>query len=155
MSTSSEHDAASPGDNPASTGSLIGEQTLPRLLGPFDATCIVVGSMIGSGIFLKAERIAQHLGSVPVILSVWVAGGLAALCGSLAVAELAAMTPQAGGPFVYLRQAYGRKAAFLWGWTEFSITRTGSLGSLACGTVIYFNALLEALKGQGLFLQSL
>jgi APA family basic amino acid/polyamine antiporter len=150
MSSPHERGVESPADGPLAAGALPGEVTLPRLLGPFDATCIVVGSMIGSGIFLKAERIAQHLGSVPVILLVWVAGGLAALCGSLAVAELAAMTPQAGGPFVYLRQAYGRKAAFLWGWTEFSITRTGSLGSLACGTVIYFNALLEALEGQGL-----
>jgi APA family basic amino acid/polyamine antiporter len=123
--------------------------TLPRLLGPFDATCIVVGSMIGSGIFLKADRIAREIGSFPVIALVWLAGGLAALCGSLAVAELAAMTPQAGGPFVYLREAYGRRAAFLWGWVEFSISRTGSLGSLACGTVIYFDRLLQSLATQG------
>lgn len=127
-----------------------GGDTLPRLLGPFDATCIVVGSMIGSGIFLKADRIAREVGSFPTIVMVWLAGGIAALCGSLAVAELAAMTPHAGGPFVYLRQAYGRRTAFLWGWTEFSINRTGSLGSLACGTVIYFDRLIESMKSQGL-----
>ncbi len=137
-------------DVTAPEGQVASEPVLPRLLGPFDAICIVVGSMIGSGIFLKADRIAREIGSFPLIVVVWLAGGLAALCGSLALAELAAMTPQAGGPFVYLRQAYGRRAAFLWGWTEFSITRTGSLGSLACGTVIYFDQFLQSLQTQGL-----
>ena len=59
---------------------------------------------------------------------VWIVGGIATLCGSLSLAELAAMLPHAGGPYVYLREAYGRITAFLWGWAEFSIIRTGSLG---------------------------
>lgn len=124
--------------------------TLPRVLGPLDATAIVVGSIIGSGIFLKVDTIANHMGSFAPIIAVWVAGGIASLCGSLSVAELAAMTPQAGGPYVYLRQAYGRLPAFLWGWIEFTVIRTGSMGSLACASAIYFNRLLVALEQQGL-----
>jgi amino acid transporter len=123
--------------------------TLPRILGPIDAIAIVMGSIIGSGIFLKVDTIAGHLGSFGPIIAVWIAGGVAALCGSLAIAELSAMLPHAGGPYVYLRQAYGRLPAFLWGWVEFSVIRTGSMGSLACASVIYFNRFLEALERQG------
>ncbi|HUE72253.1 MAG TPA: amino acid permease [Pirellulaceae bacterium] len=125
-------------------------ETLPRLLGPFDAVMLVVGSIIGSGIFLKVSNIDNHVPAFGPILAVWIIGGLATLCGSLSLAELAAMLPHAGGPYVYLREAYGRMTAFLWGWAEFSIIRTGSLGSLACGTVIYFNRFLESTKEIGL-----
>jgi len=128
-------------------------EVLPRVLGAFDAVTIVVGSIIGSGVFLKASTIAkqfgQHYGFGPTIL-VWAGMGLVTLCGCLALAELAAMLPHAGGPYVYLREAYGRMWAFLWGWTEFWIVRTGSLGALACATVIYGNSLLEALRDQHL-----
>jgi basic amino acid/polyamine antiporter, APA family len=127
-------------------------EVLPRILGPFDAMAIVVGSIIGSGVFLKAAIIARQLGTSygfgPSIL-VWTAVGAITLCGSLALAELAAMLPQAGGPYVYLREAYGRLWAFLWGWTEFWIVRTGSLGALACATVIYGDSFLVTLKEQG------
>src|SRR5689334_13039562 len=124
-------------------------EVLPRVLGPFDAITIVVGSIIGSGIFLKVSNIDDKVPAFGAILAVWLLGGLATLCGSLSLAELAAMLPHAGGPYVYLREAYGRVAAFLWGWAEFSIIRTGSLGSLACGTVIYFNAFLDSLEKNG------
>jgi basic amino acid/polyamine antiporter, APA family len=107
-----------------------------------------VGSIIGSGIFLKVDTIAQHMGSFLPILAIWVVGGIAALCGSLSLAELSTMLPHAGGPYVYLRQAYGRMTAFLWGWTEFAIVRTGSLGSLSCATVIYFNGFLKSLEAR-------
>jgi APA family basic amino acid/polyamine antiporter len=131
---------------------------LPRVLGAFDAVTIVVGSIIGSGVFLKASTIAdqfgQHYGFGPTIC-VWAGMGLVTLCGCLALAELAAMLPHAGGPYVYLREAYGRLWAFLWGWTEFWIVRTGSLGALACATVIYGNSLLLALKDQHLLPESL
>lgn len=125
-------------------------QTLPRVLTRFDAITVVVGSIIGSGIFLKAATVAEGLGSFVPIMSVWIVVGLVTLCGALALAELAAMLPHAGGPYVYLREAYGRLPAFLWGWTEFWIIRTGSLGALACATVIYGDILLQAMKGHGL-----
>ena len=125
-------------------------EILPRVLGPFDAITLVVGSIIGSGIFLKVSNIDNLVPSFGTIMMVWVVGGIATLCGSLSLAELAAMLPQAGGPYVYLREAYGRVTAFLWGWAEFSIIRTGSLGSLACGTVIYLNKTLTSAEETGL-----
>jgi APA family basic amino acid/polyamine antiporter len=115
-------------------------EDLPRVLGLFDAVAVVVGSIIGSGIFLsKVGRIAAELNSFGPIICVWVGIGLVTLCGSLALAELAAMYPRAGGPYLYLREAYGKLPAFLWGWTEFWVIRTGSIGALACATVIYLN----------------
>ena len=136
------------------------QSVLPRVLGPFDAIAVVVGSIIGSGVFLKASVIAKDLGPYGFwpIIAVWIVMGLVTLCGALALAELSAMLPHAGGPYVYLREAYGRIWAFLWGWTEFWIIRTGSLGALACATVIYANSLLEVVKDQNvlpLFLERL
>lgn len=125
-------------------------EVLPRVLGPFDAVTIVVGSIIGSGIFLKVSNIDDLVPSFSTIMLVWVVGGIATLAGSLSLGELAAMLPHAGGPYVYLREAYGRATAFLWGWAEFSIIRTGSLGSLACGTVIYLNKTLASAEETGL-----
>ena len=124
-------------------------QTLPRVLGRFDAITVVIGSIIGSGVFLKANPVAQQLGSFGPIMAIWIIVGAVTLCGALALAELAAMLPQAGGPYVYLREAYGRLPAFLWGWTEFWIIRTGSLGALACATVLYGDELLNSLKLSG------
>ncbi len=125
--------------------STVAPKTLPRVLGLFDATAMVVGSIIGSGIFLKVGNVDQALmawGFLPII-SVWVFVGVVTLCGSLALAELAAMYPHAGGPYLYLREAYGRLFAFLWGWTEFWVVRSGSVGALACATVIYLDEFLR------------
>ena len=116
---------------PAAARSQPRVEVLPRVLGPFDAVTIVVGSIIGS------RRVSQGVsnrrrpglpyGFGPIML-VWIVMGLVTLCGSLALAELAAMLPHAGGPYVYLREATAGCRAFLWGWTEFWIVRTGSLG---------------------------
>lgn len=116
---------------------------LPRVLGPFDACMVVVGSVIGSGVFLKPATIATALPFFGPIISVWILVGLVTLCGCLALAELGAMLPQAGGPYVYLREAYGRLPAFLWGWTEFWIIRTGSIAALSTGTAINVNVLCD------------
>ncbi len=120
-------------------------QSLPRVLGLFDAISMVVGSIIGSGIFLKVGNVDNALmawGFLP-ILAVWVFVGVVTLCGSLALAELMAMYPQAGGPYIYLREAYGRLPAFLWGWTEFWVVRSGTVGALACASVIYLDEFLR------------
>lgn len=116
---------------------------LPRVLGPFDACMVVVGSVIGTGIFLKPATVAGQLPYFGLIIAIWVFVGFITLCGCLALAELGAMLPQAGGPYVYLREAYGRLPAFLWGWTEFWIVRTGSIGALATGTAINVNVLSD------------
>lgn len=122
--------------------------TLPRVLGMFDAVMMVVGGIIGSGIFFKAKVLSgtfDGLGALgfATIISVWVLVGLHTMCGSLSLGELAAMLPHAGGPYVYLSAAYGRLVAFLWGWSEFWIIRTASLGALSCATVIYLAKFLE------------
>ncbi|MEI6539365.1 MAG: amino acid permease [Planctomycetota bacterium] len=118
-----------------------GPQQLPRVLGLFDATMIVVGSIIGSGIFLKVSAVDSALESYGfiAIMGIWLFVGIITLCGSLALAELGAMFPHAGGPYLYIREAFGKLPAFLWGWTEFWVVRTGSIGALACATVLYFN----------------
>ena len=91
---------------------------LVRVLGPRIATAVVVGNVIGSGIFLKPGNIAAEAGQFGVIISVWVIGGLLCILGGLCFAELGTMYPHAGGLYVYLREAYGRPVAFLFGWTE-------------------------------------
>lgn len=89
---------------------------LPRRLGLFTGMAVVVGIIIGSGIFRVPSPIAAEAGNLTGIALVWILGGVIALFGALSIAELAAMFPQAGGPYVYLREAYGRPLAFLFGW---------------------------------------
>ncbi len=129
----------------AAAGQAVDEpDRLPRVLGLFDATMIVVGSIIGSGIFLKVSAVDSKLAQYgfAAIMGVWLFVGLITLCGALALAELGAMFPQAGGPYLYIRESFGRLPAFLWGWSEFWVVRTGSVGALACATVVYFNELV-------------
>ncbi len=117
-------------------------RSLPRVLTRFDGIALVVGSIIGSGIFLKPSIAAGHVQSFSLEVGVWLFVGLVTLCGSLALGELAGAMPHAGGPYVYLREAYGRVWGFLWGWTEFWVIRTGSIGALACATAIYLDELI-------------
>ena len=112
-----------------------GEPQLKRALGPSMATAVVVGSVIGSGIFLKPGHIAADVGQFGLILFVWVLGGLLCALGALCFAELAAMLPHAGGLYVYLRAAYGDLVAFLFGWTETLLARPASTGALAVAFV--------------------
>ncbi len=108
---------------------------LPRRLGAFDATTIVVGSMIGSGIFLKASKIAERVPHPPLILAVWAVSGVLTLFGALAMAELGAMRPRSGGLYAVLHEAYGPFAAFSFGWALLAILQTGSIAGLAAGVV--------------------
>jgi len=104
-----------------------------------DATLLVVGAVIGSGIFLTTGIIAQSLPSPPMILLVWIVGGVLSLFGGLTLAELGAMMPEAGGQYVYLREAYGKTAAFLYGWTTFLVLQTGGIAALAVGFAEYLS----------------
>ncbi|HEX4142489.1 MAG TPA: amino acid permease [Pirellulales bacterium] len=107
-------------------------QRLTPVLGLFSAVALVVGEMIGGGIFLNPGPVDKSIGGhVGLILSLWVACGLVNLCGALALAELVAMFPQEGGTYVFLREAYGRLWSFLWCWTEFWVIRTGAIATLA------------------------
>jgi amino acid transporter len=104
---------------------------LIRVLGPYTAIAIVVGTVIGSGVFKKPQVVAENVPYFGLGLSVWVLGGLLALLGSLTVAELAVLYPRAGGNYVFLREGYGRLFGFLWGWVDFWIIRGASLAALA------------------------
>jgi len=116
--------------------------TLPRVLGPVDAFCVVVGSVIGSGIFLVPATVAHDVPYMSGIVMVWVIGGLFCAAGALTLAELGAMLPQAGGLYVFLRAAYGALPAFLFGWVELLIVRSGSMATLAAAFARYFAQLL-------------
>jgi len=104
---------------------------LLRALGPGMALAMVVGNVIGSGIFLKPGAIALDAGQFSLIMTAWVLGGVLCFLGALCFAELAVMLPRAGGIYVYLREAYGRPVAFLFGWSEFLFGRPAAIGALA------------------------
>jgi basic amino acid/polyamine antiporter, APA family len=110
---------------------------LPRKLGWLDATMIVVGIVIGSGIFLLPNLIAQDLHSGRAILSVWIISGVLSYFGALAYAELGAMMPATGGQYVYLREAYGPACAFVCGWTFMLAVLSGGIAFLAVSFSIY------------------
>ncbi len=99
------------------------------------AIAVVVGNVIGSGIFLKPGNIAAYSSNFTLILSVWVAAGALCVLGAMCIAELATMHPRAGGLYVYLYEAYGKLIAFLFGWTEFLLLRPASIGALAVAFV--------------------
>src|SRR3954452_15609202 len=104
---------------------------LSRELGLLDSTMIVMGSMIGSGIFLTSAESARLVGSPGWLLAAWALSGLLTLTGALCCAELAAMMPHAGGQYVFLREAYGRPVGFLFGWSMFLVVQTGTIAAVA------------------------
>jgi basic amino acid/polyamine antiporter, APA family len=104
---------------------------LLRRLNTFDLTMIVIGSIIGAGIFMTPSSIAHALPSPALIIFVWSLGGVMALCGALTYAELGAMIPEAGGVYVYLTKAYGGLWGFLYGWAYFLVVNTGGLAAIA------------------------
>src|SRR3989338_3243124 len=104
---------------------------LKRGLGLFDSTAIVMGSMIGSGIFIVSADMARALGSPGWLLIAWILTGFITIAAALSYGELAAMMPQAGGMYVYLREAYGKLPAFLYGWTLFTVIQSGTIAAVA------------------------
>ncbi|MEO5719107.1 MAG: amino acid permease [Chthoniobacterales bacterium] len=106
-------------------------EKLVRGLGPLDATMIVIGSMIGSGIFITSAESTRLIGAPGWLLLAWAMAGLLTITGALCCAELAAMMPKAGGQYVFLRQAYGPSIGFLFGWTLFLVIQTGTIAAVA------------------------
>ena len=115
---------------------------LRRALTPTSAVAIVVGTVIGTGIFLKSAVMTQLLGSEAWVLAAWTAAGLLSIAGTLTYAELGAMLPFAGGPYVYLREAYGTLPAFLFGWKELLSTKGASNAAVSIGIAIFLTALV-------------
>lgn len=124
---------------------------LRRDLGLWGAASIVVGTVIGSGIFLVPKSMVQNVGSAEMVLFVFLFGGLLSLAGALTYAELSSAMPEAGGEYVYLREAYGPFWAFLYGWTQMWVAKSGSIATLATAFFTYlanFNPALEAVITQ-------
>jgi APA family basic amino acid/polyamine antiporter len=114
-------------------------------LGLFDATMLVAGTMIGSGIFIVSAGISRDLGSSGWLLAVWVLTGVITLMGALSYAELAAMMPQAGGQYIYLRESYSPLFAFLYGWTGFLVIQTGFIAAVSVAFAKFLGVLVPAL----------
>jgi len=113
-----------------------------RRLGVFDATMLVIGGIIGAGIFLNPTVVAKQVGTPGLTIGVWVLGGLVALAGALVFAELGARKPQAGGGYVYLRDALGPLTGFLYGWTELLVINSGGIAAVSVIFASYTAALL-------------
>jgi basic amino acid/polyamine antiporter, APA family len=111
---------------------------LARRLGPFDATMLVMGGIIGAGIFVNPAEVARHVSTPSLIVGVWILGGLVALAASFVYAELAARRPEVGGQYAYLRDAYGPMPAFLYGWSLLLVIQSGGMAAVAITFARYF-----------------
>ena len=119
---------------------------LVRGLSLWDAVLLVIGGVVGSAIFLVPKDVAAALPSAPLFIGVWVAGGVLSLMAALVFAELGAMFPEAGGQYVYLREAYGDLSAFLYGWLMFVAGNTGGIATIAVAFAVYLGKLVRPLE---------
>ena len=121
---------------------------LVRELGRLDATMIVMGSMIGSGIFITSAESARLVGSPGWLLVAWALAGVLTITGALCCAELAAMMPRAGGQYVFLREAYGPAVGFLFGWSTFLVVQTGTIAAVAVAYAKFLGVLTESISAE-------
>lgn len=124
------------------------ERGFVKALGLFDGTMIVVGSMIGSGIFIVSADIARQTGSVGGLLLTWVLTGVLTVAAALSYGELAAMFPHAGGQYIYLREAYSPLWGFLYGWALFLVIQTGTIAAVAVGFAKYLGVFFPAISAE-------
>src|SRR5450631_4021547 len=122
---------------------------LARRLGLFDAVMIVMGGIIGSGIFINPYIVARQLPSPIWILGAWAVGGTIALAGAFIWAELAARKPELGGQYAYLREAYHPMVAFIYGWTLLLVTQTGGMAAVAVTFARYYREITGLKTGDG------
>ncbi|HET6993107.1 MAG TPA: amino acid permease, partial [Bacteroidia bacterium] len=121
---------------------------LKRSLGLVDATSLVAGSMIGSGIFLVSSDMARDLGSAGWLITAWLLTGVITLIAALSYGELAGMMPHAGGQYVYIQRAFGKFTSFLYGWTVFSVIQTGVIAAVAMAFANYTAELLPVFSAK-------
>ncbi|MFN2501888.1 MAG: APC family permease [Pyrinomonadaceae bacterium] len=120
---------------------------LVRGLTQLDATTLVVGSMIGSGIFIVSAESARLLGAPGWLLVAWVLAGLMTICGALCFGELAAMLPRAGGPYVFMSEAYGKPVGFVYGWSQYLIVQSGTIAAVAVAFANFTGLLIPQVSG--------
>jgi APA family basic amino acid/polyamine antiporter len=130
-------------------GKRVESHGLARRLGPFDATMLVMGGIIGSGIFVNPAEVARHVGTPLLIVGVWVLGGVVAMAGAFVYAELAARRPGVGGQYAYIRDAYGPLPAFLYGWSLLLVIQSGGMAAVAITFARYFGELTNLQVGDG------
>ncbi|MDD5541703.1 MAG: amino acid permease [Acidobacteriia bacterium] len=128
-----------------STKSVSGKTELIKGLGPFSATCMVVGSMIGSGIFIVSADMASQVKSPGMLLLAWLVTGFVTIIAALSYGELAAAMPNAGGQYVYLREAFGPMWGYLYGWTLFFVIQTGTIAAVAVAFGKFLNGFFPQL----------
>ena len=128
-------------DNPAKT-----DHEFSRGLGLFDSVMLVVGVMIGSGIFIVSADMARNIGSAGWLLVAWAVAGVLTISGALCYGELSAMMPQAGGMYVYLREAYSPLWGFLYGWTLFTVIQTGTIAAVAVAFARFLGVLCPSIS---------
>ncbi len=128
----------------SSTSTIASSPALARRLGLFDSTMIVMGGIIGSGIFINPSVVARQVDTPFLILGVWALGGLIALAAAFIWAELAALRPEVGGQYAYLREAFHPSVAFLYGWALLLVIQTGGMAAVAVTFARYFVELTEA-----------
>src|ERR1043165_5461998 len=116
-----------------------------RGLGLFDSTMLVVGVMIGSGIFIVSAEMSRQIGSPGWLFVAWIIAGALTIAGALCYGELAAMMPHAGGMYVYLREAYGPLWGFLYGWTLFLVIQTGTIAAVGVAFAKFLGVLVPEL----------
>ena len=127
---------------------------LIRRLGVFDSSMIVIGVVVGSGIFMTSGLMAESLPSPSLLLLAWIVGGLHALAGGLTYAELGAAIPKAGGQYIYLREAFGRLPAFLFGWVSFSVYLTGAIAAVAVAFSAYASTFFPSISPNNIIITS-
>ncbi len=123
-------------------------EQMKRGLSLFDSVTLVAGSMIGSGIFIVSADITRQVGTPGTLLMVWLVAGVMTIAGALAYGELAAMMPQAGGQYVYLREAYGGMWAFMFGWTLLLVIQTGTIAAVAVAFARFAGVMWPALSSE-------
>src|SRR5262249_36309199 len=146
MTTATRPHEGAPAGEPSPTG-------LRQRLGLFDSTMLVAGSMIGSGIFIVSADIARDVGSSGWLLFVWALTGVMTVAGALSYAELAAMMPDAGGQYVYLREAHGPLWGFLYGWTAFLVIQTGFIAAVSVAFAKFLGVLVPGLGTENILLR--
>src|ERR1700722_16165342 len=131
---------------PFAATSQSGQPGFVRAIGLFDGTMIVVGSMIGSGLFIFASDITRQTGSAGSLLLTWIVTGLLTIAAALSYGELAALFPHAGGQYIYLREAYLPLWGFLYGWPLFLVIQTGTIAPVAVGFARYLGVLFPSIS---------
>src|SRR5512140_3860765 len=126
-------------------------RTLPRRLGLFDATTIVAGSMIGSGIFITSADITRQVKSASLLVLVWVFTMLVTVAGAWSYGKLATTFPKAGGQYAYLREAWGDLGGFLYGWAALLVIQTGTIAAVGVAFAKYLGVLLPAISPDRIF----